>query len=57
MPIHNSLNSGLQYIQLHKIAFLLYKTSKFLQVHKSKSFNYISPLELIQIWKFHQYNK
>jgi len=41
------LNSCLQYMQLYMIAFLLYKTSKFLKVHKSKSFNYISPLELI----------
>ena len=47
------LNSCLQYMQLYKIAFLLYKTSKFLEVHKSKSFNYISASELIiQIWKF-----
>jgi len=35
-------------MELYKIA-LLYKTSKFLKVRKSKSFNYISPLELMKI--------
>jgi len=39
--------SCLQHAQLYKITFLLYKTSKFCKVHKSRSFNYTSPLELI----------